>query len=89
MIPAHASVHTKTGKKVAWVRHSGSSKPWFVKFSGDSPCKEGTEFGSSGKKTCTINVCKAAGEAGCKSYTYSSATGPNDPLHDPEIIVDP
>ena len=90
MIPGHASHRTKTGRKVAWVRHSGSSKPWFVKFAADSPCAEGTEFGSAGAKTCTINAaCKAAGDAGCKSYKYSSATGPTAPMHDPEIIVDP
>jgi hypothetical protein len=90
MIPGHESHHTKAGRKVAWVRHSGSSKPWFVKFTSDSPCKEGTTFGSAGAKTCTINAaCKASGDAGCKSYKYSSATGPNGPMNDPEIIVDP
>jgi hypothetical protein len=89
MRPEHQTHHTKAGRKVAWRRHSGSAKPWFVKFTGDSPCAEGAQFGSAGAKTCTINVCKAAGDAGCKSYKYSSATGPNDPMHDPEIIVDP
>jgi hypothetical protein len=90
MIAAHQSHHTKSGKKVAWVRHTGSSKPWFVKFTADSPCKEGKEFGSDRAKTCTINVvCKAAGDPGCKSYQYESSTSPNVAAHDPEIIVDP
>src|SRR2546429_6935855 len=41
------------------------------------------------RSTCTINAaCKAAGDAGCKSYKYSSATGPNATMNDPEIIVD-
>jgi len=90
MIAKHEKHHTKAGRKVAWVRHSSSAKPWFVTFTGDSPCKEGKEFGSDRAKICTIDVaCKAAGDPGCKSYPYQSATGPKDPLHDPEIIVDP
>ena len=89
MTAGHESHHTKAGRKVSWVRHTGSSKPWFVKFTNDSPCKEGNEFGSDRAKTCTITVCKAAGDAGCKSYQYQSATGPDKDLHDPEIIVDP
>jgi hypothetical protein len=90
MIATHQSHHTKSGKKVAWVRHTGSGKPWFVKFTDDSPCKEGKEFGSDRAKSCTINVvCKKAGDPGCKSYKYQSATGPNATLNDPEIIVDP
>ena len=90
MIAAHQSHHTKSGKKVAWVRHTGSSKPWFVKFTADSPCKEGNEFGSDRAKTCTINVaCKAAGDPGCKSYHYRSATGRRAQMNDPEIIIDP
>jgi hypothetical protein len=90
MIPEHEHHHTKAGRKVTWVRHSGSSKPWFVKFDGDSPCAEGTELGSDRKKTCTVKVaCKAPGDAGCKSYTYQSSTGPTAAQHDPEIIVDP
>jgi len=90
IIPAEQSVHAKAGQKVAWVRSTGSGKPWFVQFAGDTPCKEGKALGSASKKTCTINAaCKAAGDAGCKSYKYSSATGPTAPMHDPEIIVDP
>jgi len=90
MIAAHEKHHTKAGRKVTWQRHSNASKPWFVTFTGDSPCAEGKEFGSDRAKTCTINVaCRAAGNPGCKSYAYKSATGPNDPQHDPEIIVDP
>ena len=90
MIPGHEQHHTKAGRKVSWVRHSGSSKPWHVKFTADSPCKEGQEFGSDRAKTCTINVaCKAAGDPGCKSYQYESSTGPGSAPHDPEIIVDP
>jgi hypothetical protein len=90
MIASHEKHHTKAGRKVTWVRHSSAKKPWFIHFTGESPCKEGQEFGSDRAKTCTINVaCKAAGDSGCKSYPYQSATGPKDPLHDPEIIVDP
>jgi len=90
MLAAYEKHHTKVGRKVSWVRHSGSAKPWYVKFSGDSPCKEGKEFGSDRAKTCTINVaCKAAGDPGCKSYPYDSATSPTSAAHDPEIIVDP
>src|SRR5712692_8673383 len=77
IIPAEQSVHIKAGQKATWVRSTGSGKPWFVKFAGDTPCAEGATLGSSRKKTCTINaVCKAAGDAGCKSYKYSSAIGP-------------
>jgi hypothetical protein len=90
VVPAHQHHHNKVGHKVTWARVSGSSKPWFVKFTAGSPCAEGNTLGSSSAKTCTIRVkCNAAGDPGCKSYPYKSATGPNDPPHDPEIIVDP
>jgi hypothetical protein len=89
MIPAHEHHRTKAKRKVTWVRHSDSSKPWFVKFTGDSPCAQGKEFGNDRAKTCTISVCKAKNDPGCKAYPYQSATGPDQPMHDPDIIVDP
>ena len=89
MIASHEKHHTKAGRKVSWVRHSGTSKPWYIKFTNDSPCAEGKEFGHDRAKTCTIAVCKSKGDPGCKSYQYQSATGSDQELHDPEIIVDP
>jgi len=88
IIPAEQSVHAKAGQKVTWVRSTGTGKRWFVKFKADSPCAEPGPFGAARKKICTINVCKTAGPD-CKSYKYSSATGPTAPVHDPDIIVDP
>jgi len=90
VLAQHEHHHTKAGRTVSWVRHSGGNKPWSVTFSGDSPCKEGSTFGSNGPKTCTINVvCKAKGDPGCKTYAYNSSTGPGAAQNDPDIIVDP
>ena len=81
--------HAKVGHKITWARQSGGAKPWFVRFA-DSPCAEGSEFGSDRGKTCTVQVtCSAGNGSGCKPYKYSSATGPNAPMNDPDIIVDP
>jgi hypothetical protein len=89
VLAQHQHHHAKAGNKITWVRDSGASKPWFLKFT-NSPCAEGNEFASDGAKTCTINVaCKAAGDAACKSYTYQSATGRAAAMNDPDIIVDP
>jgi hypothetical protein len=85
----HQEHHAKVGHKITWARRSGSSKPWYVKFD-ESPCAEGSEFGSDRGKTCTINVtCKAAGDEGCKAYSYKSATGSDQALNDPTVVVDP
>ncbi len=89
VVAAHEHHHAKVGHKITWTRQTGKGKPWFVRFA-SSPCAEGAEFGSDRAKTCTIKVaCSKAGDAGCKSYTYNSATGPNAQLNDPDIIVDP
>lgn len=89
VLAQHQHHHAKVGQQVTWVRHSGASKPWYVKFT-NSPCAEGSEFGSDRATTCTIQVaCHAAGDAGCKSYPYTSSTGAAAALHDPDIIIDP
>jgi hypothetical protein len=89
VITAHQHVHAKVGHKIVWRRASGAGKTWFVKFT-DSPCAEGNEFGSDRAKTCTIKVtCKAAGDAGCKAYAYTSSTSPGAAQSDPDVIVDP
>src|SRR5579864_5652048 len=89
VIKKHQVRHVKVGHKVTWLRHTGASKPWYVKFD-DSPCAEGGEFGSDRGKTCTIKVaCQAKGDAGCKAYSYNSATGATASLNDPTVVVDP
>ncbi len=89
VIKKHQTHHVKAGHKVTWLRHTGAGKPWYVKFD-ESPCAEGKEFGSDRGKTCTINVaCHAKGDAGCKGYSYSSATGASASLSDPTVVVDP
>ena len=89
VLPAHQQHHAKKGDKISWVRDSGSKKTWYVKFTGDSPCAEGKEF-STRRKACTVNaVCNKAGDPGCKSYHYQSATARQAQLNDPEIVVDP
>lgn len=89
VIAQHQHHHTKNGRTVTWVRSTGAAKSWSVNFS-QSPCKEGSRFGSNGTRTCTINVaCHAAGDAGCKTYSYTSATSPTAAQNDPDIIVDP
>jgi hypothetical protein len=89
VIAAHEHMHAKSGHTITWRRSTGSSKPWFVRFT-DSPCAEGNEFGSDGAKVCHINVvCKAQGDAGCRAYPYQSATGRAAQMNDPDVIVDP
>ena len=89
IVAAEQHHHAKVGHKITWVRQSASNRPWFVKFD-RSPCAEGSVFGSDRTKTCTVKVtCTVANSSGCGSYKYSSATGPNAPLNDPDIIVDP
>jgi hypothetical protein len=89
VLQQHQEHHVKAGHKVTWLRHTGGAKPWYVKFD-DSPCAEGKEFGSDRGKTCTINVaCQATGDLGCKSYSYSSATGATAAMQDPHVVVDP
>lgn len=89
VIKKHQVHHVKVGHKVTWVRHSGAGKPWYVKFD-ESPCGEGAEFGSDRGKTCTVNVaCHAKGDAGCKAYSYRSATGATASMQDPTVVVDP
>jgi len=89
VIKQHQVHHVKAGHKVTWLRKSGAAKSWYVKFD-DSPCGEGKEFGSDRAKTCTINVaCHAKGDAGCRAYSYNSATGASASLSDPTVVVDP
>jgi len=89
VIKKHQEHHAKSGHTITWVRHSGASKPWYVKFD-ESPCAEGNEFGSDRVKTCTVNVsCRAKGDKGCKAYAYKSATGPAAAGDDPHVIIDP
>ena len=90
VLPEHQQHHAKKGDKITWVRHSGAKKTWYVKFNGDSPCAEGKEFSNRRKGACTVNaVCDKAGDAGCKSYHYQSATARQAQLNDPEIVIDP
>jgi hypothetical protein len=90
VLPEHQQHHAKKGDKISWTRQSGSNKTWYVKFTGASPCAEGKQFSASGKGACTVKaVCNKAGDPGCKSYHYQSATARKAPLNDPEIIIDP
>jgi hypothetical protein len=79
---AHRRHRTKRGRKVVWTRKTGAGKSWYVQFA-ESPCVEGSTFGSDRTRICTI-----APNAAFKSYKYSSAVSPSGPLHDPEIIVE-
>jgi len=89
VIKKHQAIHVKNGHQVTWVRHTGAAKPWYVKFD-ESPCAEGGEFGSDRTKSCTVKVaCHAQGDAGCKAYSYRSATGATASAHDPTVVVDP
>jgi hypothetical protein len=86
VIPAHQQRHVKNGQSVVFARTNASGS-WFVRFV-DSPCANGLkEFGSAKGNTCVITVC-ASKDSSCKSYHYSSALGPNQPPHDPDVIVD-
>jgi hypothetical protein len=90
VIPAHQQHHAKKGDKISWTRESGANKTWYVRFTGDSPCAEGKQFGSGRSGACTVkSVCNKAGDPGCKSYHYQSATARRAQLNDPEIIIDP
>ena len=90
VIPEHQQHHAKKGDKISWTRQSGANKSWYVKFTGDSPCAEGKQFGSGRGGSCTVKaVCNKAGDPGCKSYHYQSATARRAQLNDPEIIIDP
>jgi hypothetical protein len=90
VLPQHQQHHAKKGDKISWTRASGANKSWYVKFTGDSPCAEGKQFGSGRSGACTVKaVCNKAGDPGCKSYHYQSATARKAPLNDPEIIIDP
>ncbi len=90
VLPQHQQHHAKKGDKITWVRDSGAKKTWYVKFTGDSPCVEGKEFGARRKAACTVNaVCNKASDPGCKSYHYQSATARQAQLNDPEIVIDP
>jgi hypothetical protein len=90
VLAEHQQHHAKKGDKITWARQSGAEKTWYVKFAGQSPCAEGKQFGSGRSGACTVKaVCKKAGDPGCKSYHYQSATAPRAQLNDPEIIIDP
>jgi hypothetical protein len=90
VLPEHQQHHANKGDKISWVRHSGPKKSWYVKFTADSPCAEGNEFRTGGKTACTVNaVCDKAGDPGCKSYHYQSATARKSQLNDPEIVIEP
>jgi hypothetical protein len=89
VIKKHQEHHVKAGHKVTWLRVSDAKKSWYVKFD-ESPCAEGKEFGSDRAKTCTVKVaCHAKGDAGCRAYSYSSATGATTSMSDPHVVVDP
>ncbi len=88
IIPAHRTIHKKTGETVTWARQTAGQRSWYVKFA-RTPCKEGDVFGSeSGRTTCTIAVtCPHTGDKSCV-YKYSSALSSQSTLHDPDVIVD-
>jgi hypothetical protein len=86
----HQQHHAKKGDKISWVRQTDAAKTWYVKFTRDSPCAEGKEFGAGHPGACTVKaVCNKAGDRGCKSYHYRSGVARTAPLNDPEIIIDP
>jgi hypothetical protein len=90
VVTEHQQHRAKKGDKISWARQSDSTKPWYVKFTGASPCAEGKQFGSGRSGVCTVKaVCNKAGDAGCKSYHYQSATARGAQLNDPEIIIEP
>lgn len=83
VISADQTHHTKRGRKITWARQSGGGKSWYVEFA-ESPCVEGSKFGTGLGKVCTISP-----DAAFKSYKYSSALSSSGPLHDPDVVVDP
>jgi hypothetical protein len=90
VLPKFRQHRAKTGDKISWVRQTGSAGSWFVRFTSDSPCAEGREFGDRRILVCTVSaVCNKADEPACKSYHYRSATERGGQMNDPEIIVEP
>src|SRR5271170_3543373 len=88
VVPEQQQHHAKKGDKISWVRQSGAKNTWYVKFTADSPCAEGKQFRNG--RGCTVKaVCTKAGDPGCKSYHYQSATARQAQLNDPEIVIDP
>jgi hypothetical protein len=88
VVPAHRTIHRKTGETVTWARQTAGQRSWYVRFA-RTPCKEGSVFGTeNGRTTCTIAVkCSRAGDPSCV-YKYSSALSSQSTLHDPDVIVD-
>jgi hypothetical protein len=90
VLAEHNQHHANRGDKISWVRQTGAKKSWYVKFTADSPCAEGKEFGTGRRASCTVNaVCDKAGDPGCKSYHYQSATARRSRMNDPEIVIEP
>jgi hypothetical protein len=90
VVPEHEQHHAKKGDKISWIRRTGPAKTWYVRFTGDSPCAEGKQFGTGRSGVCTVKAaCNKAGDRGCKSYHYQSATARRAQLNDPEIIIEP
>lgn len=90
VVPEHAQHRASKGDKISWVRQTGAKKTWYVKFTADSPCAEGKEFRAGRRTSCTVNAaCDKAGDKGCKSYHYQSATARQAQLNDPEIVIQP
>jgi hypothetical protein len=89
VIPSHQHRHVKNGEALSWSR-TAAGRPWQVQF-GVSPCANGVKlFGSAAgqPKTCVVTVhCATPGHSSCV-YQYSSSAGANEPLHDPDVIVD-
>lgn len=81
VVRANQQHNAKNGHKITWQRQTGAAKSWYVTFA-ESPCAEGSEFGSGVKRTtCTISVaCNATDITGCKACKYSSATRPSIPF---------
>lgn len=90
VVPEHQQHRARPGDKISWVRRTGAKKSWYIRFPGDSPCAEGKEFRTGGRTSCTVNaVCNKAGDPGCKSYHYQSATARRRQMNDPEIVIEP
>jgi hypothetical protein len=90
VLPEHQQHHATRGDRISWVRDKDVTKPWYVKFTKDSPCAEGKEFGTGHSGACTIKaVCDKAGDPGCKSYHYQSSTARRGQMNDPEIVIEP
>ena len=86
VIPAHQQRHVRNGQVIRWARNTQGAA-WYVKFA-RTPCSNGAEFGSDRTQTCTVSArCARPNDASC-TYHYQSSLGPNQPPHDPDIIVD-